>query len=296
MRQAFTKKDLDSPGLMAELLLSHVLSCQRLDLHKDADRPSSAGERDTLRVLVARALNHEPVQYLVGEAWFFGLPFTVDRRVLIPRPSTGTIIDAVLQHARITPGFGGFPGAHSGEGVLLADICTGSGCVAITLLKNLPQARAVATDLSADALVVANVNAARHGVADRIEFIRGDLCDALDAHATARADGSVHYLVSNPPYIPDHEWGAVEPNVKNYEPHAALRGGTDGMDLVRRLIDTSPRLVRPRGLLVIETAACNAQPTLSLARGNPLLCDSRIEKDIDGLPRVLVATRSAPDA
>jgi len=291
MRQAFTKKGLDSPGLMSEILLAHVLSCDRLRLHMEADRPASSDERSRLRDLVQRALNHEPVQYLTGEAWFYGMPFKADRRALIPRPSTSTIIDQVLQHARATPGFGGPAGPNAGEGVLLADVCTGSGCIAVALLKHLPQARAIATDLSPDALALARENAERHKVSDRIEFLAGDLLSPFAQHPVAGAKGSLHYLVSNPPYIPDHEWDAVEPNVKDHEPHLALRGGPDGLRLVRPLIEQAPRFLRPRGLLLIEIAACTAEAASSLARSHPELADVRIVRDIDGLDRVLVASR-----
>lgn len=292
MRQAFTKKDLDSPGLMSEILLAHILGCDRLRLHMDADRPASPLERETLRGLVQRALNHEPVQYLTGEAWFYGSPFKVDRRVLIPRPSTSTIVDEILHHARATPGFGGPAGPSSGEGVLLADLCTGSGCIAITLLKQLPLARAVATDLSGDALAVAAENAKRHNVTDRIEFLEGDLTAALAKHPVAGADAGLHYLVSNPPYIPDHEWDAVEPNVKNHEPHLALRGGKDGMDLVRRIIADAAHRLRAGGLLAVEIAASTSKPVLALAQATPGLTGARIVRDLEGLDRVLIATRA----
>src|SRR5689334_4295009 len=133
MQEAFARKELDSPRLMAELLLSHVLGCDRLRLYMDADRPASPLERDRLRELVGRALKNEPVQYLVGEAWFYGLPLHVSPAVLIPRPSTEVIVEQVLLHARAEPGFGG----KTGEGVRFVDVCTGSGCIAIALLKNL---------------------------------------------------------------------------------------------------------------------------------------------------------------
>lgn len=288
MRQAFTKKGLDSPGLMSELLMAYVLGCERLKLHMDADRPASDSERQRLRDLVQRALNHEPVQYLTGEAWFYGIPFASDRRALIPRPSTGTIVEEVLHHARAA-----MPTNPTGEGVLIADVCTGSGCVAVVLLKRLTGARAVATDLSADALTLAKENAQRHGVADRIDFIRGDLLEALDEHPVARSQGSLHYLVSNPPYIPDHEWDAVEPNVKDHEPHLALRGGHDGLDLVRRLIAIGPRFLRPGGVLAVEIADSSAPAALELARANPALDSPRIVRDIEGLPRVVVGIRQA---
>ncbi|MBL8744976.1 MAG: peptide chain release factor N(5)-glutamine methyltransferase, partial [Phycisphaerae bacterium] len=138
MASTFAERGLDSPRLCAELLLSHVLGCDRMRLYMDADRPAAPLEREALRGLVARALRHEPVQYLVGEAWFFSLPFHVDPRVLIPRHCTEIIVEHVLQHQRAEPGFA--PGGV----VTLADICTGSGCIAVSLLKNLPSARAVA--------------------------------------------------------------------------------------------------------------------------------------------------------
>src|SRR5436190_70887 len=129
MTEAFTKKGLESPQLQARVLLAHVLGCEELRLFLDPDRPATELERSTLRDLVARALKDEPIQYLVGEWRFFGLPFYVDRRVLIPRPATETLVEHVLQHARVEPGFGG----RSGEGVLLADVCTGSGCIPVAL-------------------------------------------------------------------------------------------------------------------------------------------------------------------
>ena len=281
MSEAFTKKGLDSPRLMAELLLSHVVGCDRLRLYMDADRPASPLERESLRALVARALAHEPVQYLTGEAWFHGLPYHVDRRVLIPRPATETIISHVLHHARADPAFA--------RDALIADVCTGSACIAVALLKALPSARVVATDLSEGALEVARRNAARHKVADRLDFLQGDLLAALDAHPVARARGSLHYLVSNPPYIPDHEWPAVAPNVKDHEPHAALRGGTDGLDHVRRILTEGPAFLRPGGLLAVEVADSAASAAESLARSNPALENVLTLKDFEGLPRVIAA-------
>lgn len=283
---AFAKKDLDSPRVQAEMLLEHVFSCDRLKLYLDPDRPASPLERGALRDLVGRALKHEPVQYLVGHGKFFGLDFKVDRRVLIPRPSTGTIVEEVLQHVRAAS----VPA--KGEGVLIADVCTGSGCIAISLLKNLPKARAVASDVSADALEVAKANAAKHGVADRLDFLEGDLLAPLLEYPATRGVEGIDYLVSNPPYIPDDEWGAVEPNVKDYEPHLALRGGVDGLDIVRRLFDgAAGRLLKPGGLMLVEVAASRADAAAELARHDPLLSDIRVMKDLDGQPRVVVGRR-----
>ncbi len=282
MTEAFTRQGLDSPRLLAELLLAHVIGCDRLRLYMDADRPASELERSTLRDLVARALRHEPVQYLVGEAWFFGLPLRVDRRVLIPRPATETIVEHVLRHARASPA----PGEP-----LIADVCTGSGCIAIALLKNLPAARVVATDASAEALAVARENAARHGVADRLELLQGDLLGALASHPVAGAEGRLDYLAANPPYISDHEWEAVAPNVRDHEPALALRAGPDGLRFFRPILEAGPRHLRPGGLILIEVADSTAPEGLDLAQRHPLLEEPSILRDVERLPRVIAARR-----
>lgn len=286
MGKAFEDKGLDAPKLSAEMLVAHVIGCDRLKLYMDPDRPASPLERDQLRDLTTRALKHEPVQYLTGEARFYGLTFHVDRRVLIPRPATETIVQTILEHVRMNPAF-----AHEkGEGVMIADVCTGSGCIAIALLKRLPKARAVATDISADALEVAKDNARRHEVLDRLDFRRGNLVEALLDHPITRARGSVHYLASNPPYIPDEEWVKVEPNVKDHEPTNALRGGESGLDLVTPVIDDGCELVKKGGLMLVEVATSRAKQAAELMEARPEVSATRVLKDVDNLPRVIEGT------
>ena len=275
MSGAFKARGLDSPRMLAELLLAHVLACDRLKLYTDADRPAADQERQRLRDLVGRALKDEPIQYLVGEAWFYGLPFSVDPRVLIPRPSTATILDAALPALE-----------DAGDTPRIADIGAGSGAIAIALLHRLPGARAIATDVSPEALAVANANAERHAVADRIEFREGSLLDPL------RAEPPFDAILSNPPYIPDHEWPQVEPNVASHEPHLALRAGPDGLEFVRPLLAGAPGHLKPGAFLAIEIAACTAPEVLALARADDRLTDARILDDIDRLPRVLLARRA----
>jgi len=285
MTGAFREKGLDSPRLLAELLLAHVLGCERLSLYTQADRPAGHDERERLRALVGRALRHEPVQYLVGEGWFFSLPFGVDRRVLIPRPATETIVEHVLQRVRrdcASLGCG-----PDGEGLSFVDVCTGSGCVAVALLKHLPMASAVACDISPDALAVARLNAERHRVLDRLTLVESDMLAGVPA-----AEGVAQFVVSNPPYIPDDEWAVVEPNVRDYEPHLALRGGVDGLDLVRPLLERAPSLLRVGGELLIEVAASRAARAADLARGSTSLRDVRVLRDFEGLDRVVLATRA----
>lgn len=269
----FAKKGIDSPRMSAEMLLAHVLEVPRLKLYTDPDRPASELERAAFRELVERALKHEPVDYLVGQAPFFSMMFAVDRRVLVPRPSTETLVEHVIQHARRTPGF---------LSPSIADVCTGSGVIAICLAKHIPHARVIATDAHADALEVARENAKRHGVEQRVEFRVGDLLTPL-------AGLRVRYLVSNPPYIPDHEWDAVAPNVKDYEPTHALRGGRDGLDLIRPLIAQAHHYLERPGQLVVEIAASQKHAVLELVGHNPALTNAAVLADHEGLPRVLVA-------
>lgn len=266
------RKGVDSPRLSAELLLAHVLSVQRIRLFMELDRPASPLERAAYRELVERAAGHEPIQYLTGQAHFFSLTFDVNPAVLIPRPSTETIVEHVIQHARRTPGF---------RSPLIADICTGSGCIAIALAQNLPEANVVATDISASAIEVAKANAKRHGVADRIEFRVGSLFEPLRESFT--------YVCANPPYIPDEEWESVEANVKLYEPTEALRGGEDGLDLIRPLLTGAPAYLARPGQVLIEIAASRKAAVLELAQEVGGLADARVINDAQGFARVLIA-------
>ncbi len=270
--QHFERKGVDSPRVSAEMLLAHVLGCKRLALYMDAQRPASELERAAFRELVERAVNHEPVDYLVGQTPFFSMLFAVDRSVLVPRPSTETLVEHVIQHAKRTPGFGS---------PTVIDLGTGSGCIAVCIAKHLPGSRVIATDLSSEALAVARRNAERHGVADRIDFRAGDLFAPL-------ADIRAHYLLSNPPYIPDDEWSGVAPNVKDHEPTAALRGGVDGLDVIRPLIAGASAVLASPGHLVVEVAAVHKPAVLRMA-ADAGFTNAHLLADHEALPRVLVA-------
>ncbi|MEO1235225.1 MAG: peptide chain release factor N(5)-glutamine methyltransferase, partial [Planctomycetota bacterium] len=240
----FEDRGVDSPRVAAEMLLGHVLGVERLRLYMEPDRPASPDERDTFRGLVARAGRHEPVDYLIGKAPFFSLELAVSPAVLVPRPSTETIVEYVLQRERQT----------SRDDLAIADVCTGSGAIAVALAKHLPAATFVATDLSEDALAVARQNAEAHGVADRIDFRHGDLLAPLD-------DQRFDYLLSNPPYISDAEWVEVPANVKDYEPTMALRGGVDGLDCLRPLVAGAAEHMLAGAEVLLEFAASQAEAT-----------------------------------
>lgn len=276
----FIQKKIDSPRLATEMLLSHCLGVERLGLYMDPDRPASEVELTAFRSLVERAAEHEPVDYLVGWTVFFSLKLKVDKNVLIPRPSTETLVEHIIQHSKKTPGF---------ASPLIADIATGSGAIAIALAKHMPESRIIATDISQGALALAQENAQDHGVADRIEFHLHDMTSGL---SDAPFNNAFDYLVSNPPYISDSEWAEVASNVKDYEPTAALRGGEDGLDFIRILIAQAGSCLGEQGQLILEMAACQKNSALQLAQ-EAGYTQPHVLSDHENLPRILIATKSS---
>ena len=270
----FARHGVESPRLACEMLLAHVLGVPRLDLYTDADRPASELERAAFRQLVERAARHEPVDYLTGRTPFFSMMLCVDPGVLIPRPSTETVVEHIVQHARRTPGF---------ASPLVIEIGTGSGAVSIALARHISGCRVIATDISAKALETARLNAREQGAADLIDFLEGDLFEPVPT------DQRAAYLASNPPYISDEEWEQVPPNVKNHEPYIALRGGADGLRFIRPLIAGARQHLDRPGQLVLEIAASQKEKALQLAHRAPGLANAHVLADHEGLPRVLVA-------
>jgi len=256
------------------MLLGHILGVERLKLYTDPDRPATDLERAAFKELVERAAVHEPVDYLVGRAPFFAMSFRVSPAVLIPRPSTETVVEHIIQHSRRTPGF------HS---PLVADVGTGCGAIAVALAKHASGSRVIATDVSEQALEVACENAAAHNVADQIDFLQGDLLEPIK-----QCGRRVRYLAANPPYISDDEWQDVPPNVKDYEPVTALRGGVDGLKFIRPIIAGARDVLDSPGQLVLEIAASQKDAALKLAH-TAGLTNPHVLADHEGLPRVLVA-------
>jgi len=278
MTQHFANKGIESPRLVAEMLLAHVVGCERLRLYMEVDRPASPLELATLRELVAKAAKHEPVQYLVGEAWFYGKPFRVNRSTLIPRPSTETIIEHVTRWLEV----------EAVASPVIADVGTGTGCIAISLALLVPKSHVIATDVVQEAITLAKENAETHGVEDRVELRAGDGVAPLHESPPA---GGFDVICSNPPYIPDDEWDAVPDNVRLYEPASALRGGADGLDVIRPLVAEAPKLLRAGGQLVVEIAESRRDQVEALAKTHELLANVRMLKDSENLWRVLVAER-----
>jgi release factor glutamine methyltransferase len=273
----FARHGFEHPRLAAEMLLADVLETDRLKLYTDPDRPASPLERAAYRERVQRAARGEPVDYLIGHGPFFSLLFEVTPDVMIPRPSTETLVEHVLQHARRTPGF---------HRPLVADIGTGSGAIAVSIAKHLSEARVLATDVSRAALRVARANARRHGVEQRVEWREGALLAPLQAQRP-------HYIVANPPYIGDAAWARLPTHIRAYEPSGALYGGPDGMDILRPLIRDAPAYLPEGGQLVLEIGDEQNSAVRRAAEATEALGRIQVLADHEGLPRVLVAERNA---
>lgn len=231
---------IESPRLCAELLLASALGCQRIELYTRYDSTPAAAVLDRFRDWVRQAADGKPVAYLIGTREFFSLEFEVTPDVLIPRPETETLVERAIEAARAAPL------GESATAVL--DLCTGSGCIAISLAKHLPQARLVATDISTAALEVARRNADRHGVGERIAFYAGDLYDAIP-------DAALFDIITcNPPYVSTTDTESLDANVRAHEPHVALFGGSDGLEVIRRVIDGAAERLSQGGMLFTEVA------------------------------------------
>jgi release factor glutamine methyltransferase len=264
----------DESDLDARLLAQHVLGWSTEQFLADAQSVEPDGFGARLDALVERRATREPLAYIVGTREFWGLDFEVTPAVLIPRPATELIVEAILDR---------FPDRHAELSV--ADICTGCGCVAVALAHERPASRLMATDISDDALAVAGRNAARHGVVDRIDFRHGDLLDPIRGSRTFDA------IAANPPYVVDGARPALQPEVRDHEPAVALFGGADGLRIVTRLVESAPAHLRPGGWLVFEFGYGQDVEVEQLVRASASLELVEIRRDLDGIARTVVARR-----
>ncbi|MDF1564629.1 MAG: peptide chain release factor N(5)-glutamine methyltransferase [Deltaproteobacteria bacterium] len=265
----FEKKGASSPRLDAELLLAEVLSCERLQLYLDHDRPVDEDERAAFRRLVERRAAGEPVAYLLGRREFYGRSFRIDSRVLVPRPETELLVDAALA---LIPGGGQDP---------VLDLCSGSGCIGVTLAAERPTLSVVAVELSPDAAALARENAEQLGVSERYEQREGDLFEALAEGERFAA------LTANPPYIAPASWEGLPPEVR-HEPRMALLAPEEGLALSRRILREGRAFLLPGGHLLLEHGE-EQGPTLraeALALG---WSAAEVRRDLAGHDRLLVA-------
>lgn len=267
----FAREDAEAD---AAVLARHILGwdlAQWLSHHRDR-APASFGT--ALEAAIARRATREPIAYIIGEREFYGRAFTVGPAVLIPRPETEIVVDESLRILKDAPG----------RALNLADIGTGSGCLAITLALELPGAHVVATDLSAAALDVARHNARRLGVADRVEFRHGAFF--------AGAAGPFDLVVSNPPYVAEADRASIMADVVDFEPSMALFSGPQGLSCIRDLVHLAPARLRPEGALIFEFGFGQKAAVEALLSG-PAWRLVDVRDDLQGIPRVAIAQPSS---
>ncbi len=275
---------LADAGITATALLAHVLGLTRAQILARPEMPLSPEQAAAYEALVARAAQSEPLAYLTGQREFYGLDFEVDARVLVPRPETELLVERALA-------------ARPGR---VLDVGTGSGCIAVALAVNLPEAAITASDVSAEALAVASRNARRHQVAGRIEFVQSDLLDAFLPSASgfplltpapilpwgSDFQPPFQLICANLPYIDPAELRALA--VSRFEPQLALDGGPGGLVLIERLLSQAPGALAPGGMLLLEIGDSQGPAALALARAAFPAASSRLERDLAGLDRLLV--------
>ncbi|MEM9411214.1 MAG: peptide chain release factor N(5)-glutamine methyltransferase [Planctomycetota bacterium] len=267
----FKSKELEQPRLCAEILLADSLKCQRIDLYTRFNEVPDEQPLARYRDWVKRHAKGEPVAYLVGFKEFYSMRFTVNSHVLIPRPETEHVVMAAIE---VTKEIQNRP-------IRILDIGTGSGCIAITLAKQIENSQITACDISADALAVAELNSIENEV--EIEFLLSDLFDAVETGT------KVDFIVSNPPYIGLAEESSVDESVKNFEPHQALFAGQNGLDVISRLVEQSPRFLNPNGFLIFETSPVIFDQCLELIESNNQFGPVKTIRDFANLRRVIQA-------
>ncbi len=262
-REILVTNDIEDACLVSELLLRQALKISRVQLYLDLDQKLSPEPEETFWQLINRQLNGEPTAYLTGHREFYGLDFYVDHRVLIPRPESELLVEKALNLTRNYPA------------VTIADIGTGCGAIAISLALNRPPAKIYATDISATALEVARLNARKHGVADRIGFLLGDMLDPLPE--------PVDLIVANLPYVRESEL----PPATSFEPLLALNGGPDGLAKIRCLCHRITSKLRPEGGLLLEVGQGQAGAVVTLLHGLFPRAEVEVIPDLSGIDRVV---------
>lgn len=270
------KKDIDSPRLCAELLLAHQLKTTRIKLYLDFDKPLNERDINEYRALIQRRLRREPVQYITGVQEFWSMEFSVGPQVLIPRPETEILVEqalSILKEKR---------DADETAKASVLDVGTGSGAIAISVAKELPDADVWASDVSGNAIEIAMSNARRHGLENRVCFIKSDLFSAFNnSHL-------FDVIVSNPPYIPKEDYDALPPEVGQFEPRAALDGGEGGLFFINKLILEAKAFLKQGGWLLMEMAPFQTTKAMDLISQTGFYGEQKIIKDYSHNDRVVM--------
>jgi len=270
-----TERQVDAPRLSAEMLLSSVLQCKRIDLYARYNTAVGKEQLDELHALVKRAGRHEPVVYLVGRTEFYSLELEITPACLIPRPETELLVQRAIEYLRTRDGM-----QH------VCDLCTGSGCIAVAIARHHGDARVIATDISSGALGVAARNVEKHHLEKRVELLCGDLFEPLVPQLDVAA---FDLIVCNPPYVSAAEYQALDKNIKDYEPPGALLAGDDGLDLYRRICENIDPFLKPAAALMLEIGYAQGPAVRDLLEKTGIFTEIEIEKDPQNNDRVVTA-------
>lgn len=273
------QKSIGSPRLSAEILLGHVMEMPRIELYTQFDKSVSKEQLDQLHDLVKRAGQHEPVAYLTGKTEFYSLELNVTRDCMIPRPETELLVQRAIEFLRTRTG-----------AQFVCDLCTGSGCIAVAIARNFPDARIIATDISAAALVVAAENVEKHQLKDRVTLLCGDLFEPIVPQLDVE---KFDLIVCNPPYVSATEYEKLDRNVKDYEPKLALFAGVNGLDIYRRIVEKADQFLKPHAALMLEIGYAQASAIKELLEPTGAFTEIKIEKDLHNNDRIAVAERTS---
>jgi release factor glutamine methyltransferase len=273
------EKGVDSPRLSAEVLLAYQLRVDRVGLYLNLDKPLHEREVAGYRELIKRRLNREPIQYMTGIQEFWSLDFAVSPQVLIPRPETELLVEQIVSlhdEERLT----------KSKNLRILDLGTGCGVLAVTLAREFERASVWASDVSAEALAIAKINAKKHGVEDRIEFLLSDMWQAL-------IDSFLVFdvIVSNPPYIASNQISSLAPEVRDHEPRSALDGGEQGMHFIKEIIKEAPEYLDAGGWIFLEMDPEQTTIAMELMDKNDDYVERRRIKDYSGHYRVVMAQK-----
>jgi release factor glutamine methyltransferase len=270
-------KGIDSPRLSAELLLSHVLGLKRIELYTQFEKIVTEQQLEQLHGLVERAGRYEPVAYLVGKTEFYSLELDITPDCMIPRPETELLVERAIEFLR----------TRSGK-QLVCDLCTGSGCIAVAIVRNYHDCQIIATDICDAALSVAARNIEKHNLKEQIKLLCGDLFDPIIPHLDA---GKFDLIVCNPPYVSAAEFEKLGKNVKDYEPKLALFAGDDGLDIYRRIIERVGEFLKPDAALMLEIGYNQGQEVRELLEQVGIFAEIIIEKDFPNNDRIAIARK-----
>jgi release factor glutamine methyltransferase len=271
-RGRLAEDGIEDAAIEAEVLLRHALGVSRETLFASLNEeigPEAACRFDSY---MGRRLAHEPLAYITGSREFYGLDFEVTPATLIPRPETELLVEVAIELAR--------PRGRIRRGALIADVGAGCGAIAVALAVNVPRSEVYAIDISPDALEVAQRNAERHGVANRVHLYRGDLLTPMPEY--------VDVIVANLPYVTTADWERLAPEIRDHEPRAALDGGSDGLDAIRELLRDAPRLLRPKGCVCLEFGASQGSAVREIAARHFPGYALEVRPDLAGIDRVLM--------